>query len=98
MHAFKLSVTAGPANPRYPQGTVAGALCLVDSIDADVARHGALVGLNALGWESCTFLDVVILSAAPNLAAFSPAMQEAYAGAKEKGVSIILYPPGVGAT
>jgi hypothetical protein len=93
MHAFKLSVTAGPANDRYPAGTVANALCLVDSAEVDTARDRALLALDAQGWESCTILDVALLPAVPDPGAFSPAMQDAYAEAKQRGTSVIVYPP-----
>ncbi|MFL6593583.1 MAG: hypothetical protein ACJ8GK_12875 [Luteimonas sp.] len=93
MYVFKLSLTAGTNTPEYPPGTVTSALCLVEAADSAVARDRALLELNTLGWESCTFLDVMQLPAAPNPANSSPAMQRAYGDARRQGAAVIVYPP-----
>jgi hypothetical protein len=92
MHVFRLSLVAGANNPRYAPGTAMDAICLVDSGVRDEARDGALLLLDRLGWESCTFRDVALFPAGPDVAGFTPAMREAYADAKRHGVALIVYP------
>jgi hypothetical protein len=94
MHAFKLSMTAGPACAAVPSGTTVNGTCLIDNDDVSTARDGALLALNALGFESCTFLDVAKLPASPDLSRYSDAMREAFEEARRDGVSVLLYPAG----
>ena len=93
MHAFKLSMTAGPACSAAPEGTTVDGLCLVNDDDASRARDGALLALNALGFESCEFLGVARLPVTSDLSQHSPAMRQAIDDAQRDGVSVVLYPP-----
>lgn len=93
MHVFKLSMTAGATCTAAPPGTLMSGACLVDHDDASQARDGALLALNALGFESCTFLDVARLPASPDLSRFNEAMRQAFEQARREGVSVLLYAP-----
>lgn len=94
MHVFKLSVIAGSNNPQYAEGTVTQAMCLADAESLEAARDRTLFQLNALGFESCTILDVARLPAGTDITRMSPAVQQAHANAKHYGVALIVYPPG----
>jgi hypothetical protein len=92
MHAFKLSMTAGPACNAAPEGTTLNGLCLVNDDDALAARDGALLALNALGFESCTFLDVSKLPPSPDTSRYAAPVRQALDEARRDGVSVVLYP------
>lgn len=93
MHVFKLSMTAGAACTIAPEGSSLNGVCLVDNDDVAQARDGALLAMNALGFESCTFIDVAKLPSDPDLSRYNDAMRQAVEEAKRDGVSVMLYPP-----
>ncbi|WP_133499081.1 hypothetical protein [Cognatilysobacter terrigena] len=93
MHAFKLSMTAGAACSAAPPGATISGMCLVNDDDASLARDAALLALNSLGFESCTFLDVAKLPASPDLSRYNDAMRQAYEDARREGVAVMLYGP-----
>ena len=97
MHVFKLSMTAGPACNAAPEGTTLAGACLVDNDEVALARDGALLALDRLGFESCTFLDVVKLPPSPDVSRYSDAMRQAFDEARRDGVSVLLYAPEAGA-
>lgn len=94
MHVFKLSTTAGPACSAAPAGATLHGMCLVDNDDVALARDGALLARDALGFESCTFLDVAKLPASLDPSRHGEAMREAWEQARREGVSVMLYAPG----
>ncbi|MGY3265086.1 MULTISPECIES: hypothetical protein [unclassified Lysobacter] len=94
MHVFKLSMIAGPTCTAVPNGSVVNGACLVANDDASRARDAALLALNALGFQSCTFLDVVQLPSSPDLSRYSGPMRAAFDEAQRDGVSVMLYPSG----
>jgi hypothetical protein len=93
MHVFKLSMTAGPACTAAPEGATVNGVCLVDNDDVSGARDGALLALNRLGFQSCTFLDAVKLPPSPDVSRYSDAMRQAFDEARRDGVSVMLYAP-----
>lgn len=96
MHVFKLSMIAGAACQAAAQGTTVDGVCLVNSDDVAASRDAALLALNSLGFESCTFLDVMQLPASPDLSRYSDAMRQAFEDAQRDGVAVMLYPPRAG--
>ena len=93
MHMFKLTMTACTACEAAAPGTAIGGIVLVDDGDAARARDGALLALNALGFESCTFLDVAQLPASADASRYGDAMRQAIDDARRDGVAVLLYPP-----
>ena len=91
MHVFKLSMTAGAACTAAAEGTTLNGAVLVDNDDVQLARDGALLALDRLGFECCTFLDAVRLPPAPDTARYSGPMKQAYEDAKRDGVAVMLY-------
>ena len=94
MHVFKLSMTAGSACSAAAEGTTLNGAVLVDNEDVQLARDGALLALDRLGFESCTFLDVVRLREDPDTSRYSGPMKQAFEDAKRDGVAVMLYAPG----
>lgn len=93
MHVFKLSMTAGPTCNAAPEGATLNGACLIDNDELPLARDGALLALDRLGFQSCTFLDAVKLPASPDVSRYSDAMRQAFEEAKRDGVSVLLYAP-----
>jgi hypothetical protein len=93
MHVFRLSMTAGAGCTAAPAGLTLDGACLVNSDDTSAARDAALLALNALGFESCTFLDVAKLPASPDTSRYSEPMRQAFDEARRDGVSVLLYGP-----
>ena len=93
MHVFKLSMTAGADCSAAPEGTTLNGVVLVDDDDAQLARDGALLALDRLGFGACTFLDVVKLPPEPDMSRYSGPMKQAVEDAQRDGVAVMLYAP-----